>query len=356
MIAENRGGDSGDVQVRADGPFNTSARGFVGGNELRSLNLKLPASTVEKAAAQTPALDGLYHGVLHFSSSGGSEDLPAAYAIVPARGTMGYTFDFDADGSPERVLENPATRAIFSPAEGGRIVALVDKSSDMNLVSTMGLLEDVFAFTPNVSGKAPEGARGRWGTFNRSYSADWGPGDAGPLLRMAYAAPDVYPHGARIEKTARFVDDRRISVEYRVSLLPSDSQRLEDEAAGRIFAAPLPESPAPQSLEILNSVPAEESEVRGTRFCWENAGAGAEHCEGFVSGGASSSLPGEVKQVRIRKPAAPRLVVDWSGAPAGTRLTLEPQRYSMLLRLSFPPLEVGGAAATYRIEFIVELP
>ncbi|HMD30607.1 MAG TPA: alpha-amylase/4-alpha-glucanotransferase domain-containing protein, partial [Candidatus Acidoferrales bacterium] len=177
VIADNRGGESGEVQVRADGQFNTSAHGYVGGSEMRSLNLKFPASTVEAAAAQGPAADGLFHGALHFSAGPDSQDLPAAYAILPAKGAIGYTFDFDADGSEERTLENAALRAIFSPGEGGRMIALLEKSSDANLVSTMGLLEDAFSFTPNPPGTPPELARGRAGTFNRAYTANWIPAD-----------------------------------------------------------------------------------------------------------------------------------------------------------------------------------
>jgi len=358
MVAENQGGEPGDVHVRAEGQFNTSARGYAGGNELRSMNLKLPASAVEKAAAQAPAADGLYHGTLHFSSGNGSEDLPVAYAIVPVEGAIGYAFDFDADGSEERVLENSSVRAIFSPGEGGRMIALVEKSAETNLISTMGLLEDAFAFTPHRAGESREPAPGRWGTFNRTYSADWLPGDLGPSLHLSYNAPDVYPHGARIEKTARFAGDRRLTVEYRVALFPGDLQRLADEAAGKIFAGPLPpgDHPVPQSLEVLNSVPAEASDTRGTSFCWRNDEGGAEHCETFVAGGPAIRLPAEVTRLQIRQASQPGLALDWSRAPVGTRLGLEPQRYSMLLRLVFPPLDAGGAVATYGIEFTVTEP
>ncbi|HKO05941.1 MAG TPA: beta-galactosidase [Candidatus Acidoferrales bacterium] len=355
--AESLGGEGADVHGRAAGEFNTSAHAYVPGGELRSMNLKIPASTVEKAAAETPAADGLFHGTLHFSSGADSEDLPASYAIVPEKGAIGYRFDFDADGSEERVLEDTMVRAIFSPAEGGRVVALVEKPSDSNLASTMGLLEDVFAFTPNPAGARAEGARGRAGTFNRAYSAEWVPGDDGPALRMGYDAPDVYPHGARIEKTIRFADERRLAVEYRVSLLEADSLRLEEEAAGKIFAAPPPEQPATQAFEILNSVPATEAGARSTQFCWQTQKAGAagaggeEHCEAFVPGGPALPLPAQATRLEIRRPRRAGLALEWPGE--GARLTLEPRNHTMLLRFVFPPLNPGGAAARYRIELIV---
>ena len=359
VMAENRGGEGGDVQMRAAGQFNTSARQYVPGGEFRSQNLKIPAATVEKAAAEPPAADGLFHGTLHFSSGAESEDLPASYALVPEKGAIGYRFDFDGDGSEERVLEDTAVRAIFSPGEGGRVVALVEKASDTNLASTMGLLEDVFAFTPNPRDARPEDARGRAGTFNRAYSSEWVAGDGGPALRMSYDAPDVYPHGARIEKTIRFADERRLAVEYRVSLLAADARRLEDEAAGRIFAVRPPEQPVAQAFELLNSVPATVMGARGTLFCWrsreagEAGGGGVEHCEAFVPGGPPLTLPAEMTRLEIRQARGPGLALEWPEAHVGTRLALEPRNHSMRLRFMFSPLTPGGAAATYRIEFIV---
>ena len=358
VLAENLGGQGGDVQVTATGQFNTSARAYVNGNELRTLNLKIPASTIEKAAATSPGADGLYHGSLHFAAGAESLDLPLSFAILPAQEALGYQFDFDGGGSPHRVLENSALRAVFSPGDGGRMIALVLKAEDRSLASTMGLLEDVFAFTPNPPGTPSRSARGRSGTFNRTYAADWIPGTEGPALRLSYDAPDVYPHGSRIEKTARFTGERTLAVEYHVSLLPADDRRLGEEATGRIFAAPMPGEPVPQSFEILNSVPAEAAGTKSTQFCWKvpeagtQGGAVTEHCEAFVPGGPVIAPPSGVGRIEIRQARGPGLVLGWEDAKA--RFTLEPKNYSVLLRLVFPPLDPGGAAGTYRIEFSVK--
>jgi hypothetical protein len=357
VVAENLGGQGESVQVQATGQFNTSARTYVNGNELSSLSLKLSASTLAKAAAAAPAADGLYHGTLHFSGGTQSQDFPVAYAIVPEKGTAGYQFDFDADGSRESVLENSALRAIVSPSDGGRMVALVAKSTERNVASTMGLLEDVFSFSPNPEGIPRDRMRGRAGTYNRAYSAEWIPGADGPALRLHYDAPDVYPHGARIEKTARFTGDETIAVEYQVSLLPADTARLEEEAAGRIFATPLPRVPAPQSFAVLNSVPASSSGAGATQFCWENPpaksnGAGAEQCVDFVPDGAVVSPPSGVRKIEIREARRGGVSVAWDDA--GARLTLEPKKYSVLVKLEFPPLDPGGAVARQRIEFTVK--
>ena len=357
--AENVGGQGASVQVQASGEFNASAKSYVNANELRSLNLKLPVSILEKTA-DAPAADGLYHGTLHFASGAETLDLPVSYVLLPEKGAVGYEFDFDADGSAERVLENSALRAIVSPADGGRIVALVSKSPDRNLASTMGLLEDVFTFTPIPPGNPREQIRGGTGTFNRAYAADWiaGEGENGPALRMRYDAPDVYPHGARIEKVARFKDAQTVAVEYHVSLLPADARRLEEERAGRIFAAPPTDAPVSQSFAILNSVPATVGGSRTTQICWPNPEENgteakkAEHCEGFVPDGAAITPPGGARHVEFREAQHPGLAIEWEDA--GAQLTLEPKRYSILARLAFPPLNPGGATAAYRIEFSVK--
>ena len=358
VVAENVGEQGDVVEAEATGQFNASARALVAGGELRILRLKLKAAAVDKAASEPPGPDGLYHGKLHFSDGHESGELPAAYAIIPAEGAAGYRFDFDADGNAEQVLENSALRAIFSPAAGGRLIALFLKAPGQNLASTMGLLEDAFSFTPNPPGTPQGDAQGISGTYNRSYAADWLNGDGGPSLHLAYEAPDVYPHGAWIEKTARLSGERGLAVEYRVSLPPADAARLEQEAASRIFAAPAPVQPAAQSFEILNSIPADAAEASGTQFCWAPPAAGtadaagSERCESFVRGGAAIPVPAGVRSVEIRRPRHAGLAVAWGDS--GARVTLEPKNYSVLLRMAFPPLSRGGEAGAYRIEFTVK--
>ncbi len=358
VLAEDLGGQGESVQVETTGQFNASTRAYVSGKELRSINLRLPGTAVEKAATEAPAADGLYHGVLHFAAGGEKQELPVSYAILREKGAVGYQFDFDDSGSADWVLENSGVRAIVSPADGGRIIGLLEKPLERNLASTMGLLEDVFAFTPNPEGVPRERARGRAGTFNRSYAAEWIREADGPALRLRYDAPDAYPHGARIEKTVRLTGERTIAADYRVSLLPADARRLEDEAAGRIFAAPAPSEPVPQSFEILNSIPATAGGASSTEFCWKKpgaeakGGAGAEHCERFEPGGAAISPPAGVRQTEVREGRRAGLAIECEDE--GARLTLEPKQYSVLVRLAFPPLDAGGAASTYRIEFSVK--
>ena len=358
VLAENLGGQGGSVQVETTGQFNASTRAYASGNELRSINLKLPASAVEKATEEAPAADGLYHGTLHFAAGSDTEEFPVSYAILPEKGAARYQFDFDGSGSADWVLETSAARAILSPGEGGRMIGLVAKSSEGDLASTMGLLEDVFTFTPKPQETPRERARDRAGTFNRSYSAEWVPGEGGPTLQLRYEAPDVYPHGASIEKSVRFTDERTIAVEYHVSLPPADARRIAEETAGRIFAAQPQNETIPQSFAILNSIPASARGARGTELCWKIPAAGAtgpasaDHCERFEPGGATIAPPAGVRQIEFREARRPGIEVAWE--TEGARVTLEQKNYSVLVRLAFPPLDAGGAAAAYRIEFSVK--
>jgi len=53
-------------------------------------------------------------------------------------GNTHYQYDFDRDGEPEWVLESTRLRLIVSPAYGGRAVALVDKSTNDDLITLDG--------------------------------------------------------------------------------------------------------------------------------------------------------------------------------------------------------------------------
>jgi len=143
-----------------------------------------------------------------------------------------------------------------------------------------------------------------------------------------------------------------------VSLLSADAQRMADEAAGKIFATSPPNEAVPQSLAILNSIPAAARGPRGAEICWRNPSgetngpAGAEHCERFVPGGETITLPAGVGQFEVREGRRPGITVSWEAESA--RVTLEEKNYSVLVRLAFPPLDPGGATAAYRIEFSVK--
>ena len=361
FAVENLGETGGELQLRINGTFESTARTYVPGGMLGTLSLPVRSSDIESASATPPGADGLYRGTLHTIPAGPSDNSQVFFAILPEKGGIGYTFDLDADGQPERLLENSALRAIVSPAAGGRLIALLDKATNLNLTSTMGMFEDGFSFSPNPPGVRPERARGRSGTFNRFYTSEWRQAEGGPALQMSYDAPDVYPHGAHIEKTFQLSGERAGSVEYRVSLLLADAQRLAQEASGKIFAAPAP-TDVPQHFVILSSLPAAFGDGPVTKFCWTHPGvaasaaAPADRCESLAPGGQELQLPPEVKSLEIRQPQGPALILDWPGAGDGARLTLEPKRYSVLLRLSCASLQPGGAPGLYRIEFKVVEP
>ena len=355
FAAENLDESFHTVDFRIDGPLAGGGSTGIPPREWRSLSLKLrqdPAANLSGGArADTAGPDGLLREQMTVSSGTEHSQTPVYFAVVPEKGTIGYRFDFDLDGNPEWVLENAGLRLIFSPEAGGRAIALVDKSSAVNLATTIGLLADHFAYTPNPPGINPARAHGRYGMFNRRYRAEWLNEDDGRALRLSYRAPDVTPAGARIEKTIRLLDAHRFAVDYDVVL---DAAAPAD--AANPFAAPLPQG-IRQAFVAVNSVLAHSGGAQSTRFCWSAAPRAAdgsepppERCETFAPGGDTLNLPPTVERIEVRTLGKPSLVIGWKNA----RMTVEMKNYSALLRLEFHPLQPGGGPTHPRVEFTVQ--
>ncbi|HUJ80758.1 MAG TPA: hypothetical protein VLW83_02690, partial [Candidatus Acidoferrales bacterium] len=242
-----------------------------------------------------------------------------------------------------------------SPASGGRALALVDKSTGFDLLSSVGALRDGFSFTPNPAEISPERARGRYGLFNRAYEASWLPDDKNTALSLRYHAADVFPHGADIEKKIE-LDGDDVSVNYRVALSAANEGAAADGAAAS--------EAQPQSWVATESVPALDEPGRLTEFCWsavapKDAAAApkkesapqpnetpapasarateTEQCEDFAPGGAAREIPADANHLEVRTAGRPGLAFDWDSG----RLTIEPKRYSALLELHSAILKPG---------------
>jgi hypothetical protein len=242
------------------------------------------------------------------------------------------------------VLENASLRLIMSPANGGRTLALVDKSTGFDVLSSVGGLRDGFSFTPNPPGIAPERARGRYGFFNRVYEAAWVPDDKNTAMTLRYHAADAFPSGADIEKRVEVAGDV-VSVSYRVSLEAANAAGTTGEANS--LAAPADQ---PQSFVATQSVPALDERGRLTKFCWSSAPAKdaaalaakdsdsvADHCEDFAPGGAPIEVQADANHLEVRTPGRPGLAMDWDSG----RLTIESKRYSALVELRSAALKAG---------------
>jgi hypothetical protein len=268
---------------------------------------------------------------------------PLIFQNAGSGGPLHYTYDFERDGSLEWVLENSALQLFLSPRDGGRMLALVSKSTGENFTTTVGALRDWFL----VGGDSEP----RDFTFNRAYSADWtdasvpapaatsrsaAEADAATAadtsigVRMRYHAPEAGPAGTAIEKSVRLIAPATVEARYHLSLESGNAA-----------------SPAAPSLQFVaaSSVPVESGEDRATQFCWiapaAQSGGGApaepggdshDGCVSFVPLGAPLAAPAGVRQLEIRTPGHAELDFEWT---AGA-LTIEMKSDSVLLEVAVP--------------------
>lgn len=299
--------------------------------------------------ALPPSADGFLHSTMELKFGREKRTVPVTFLQPREDSVYHYRYDFDRDGADEWVLENSNLRLIVSPESGGRALALVDISSGANLSTSVGLFRDNFSFTENPPGGNELRARGRYGLFNRPYIAEWESAEKNATLKLHYDAPDIYPGGASIEKSIQLDGASGVRVDYRVALKEPASQ------SGAVATQA-------QSFVSVNSFPATSRPGRVTKFCWAATSAaadpapssdanrdGGQHCEDFVAAGEPIALPAGTKRMEVRTTGRRTTVLEWDCVAECARMTIEPKNFSALLRLVFPPLTVGGAAAQYTI-------
>ena len=332
-----------DFSFRVEGELHGSNRVRVPASGTAFITVKLKTATGKETdfSEIQPSPDGLVHGTLEIHSGNARVSSPIVFAFVRPGAVSSYQFDFDRDGAMEWVLENSALRLIVSPESGGRALGFINKDPSSNLITSIGALRDNFSYAVNPAGTPAERARGRYGLFNRPYSAEWIEEQGMPALRMHYDAPDILPAGAGIQKTIRLTDAKTLQADYRVQL-------FQDGGAA-------PESSPLHSFVAINSVPAQVRGDRSTRFCWMNSDSGI-HCEPFLPS-HEVELPEDSHRLEMRTPGRPRLALEWSCTRPATQacgqMRIEMMRFSALLKLQFPPLIPGGEPAEYSIRFSV---
>ncbi|MCL5288631.1 MAG: beta-galactosidase [Acidobacteria bacterium] len=341
-----------DIDFEVEGSVRGSGYVSLAENETRQTQITLKPPSVPNPGAgsgrvEVSRADGLLQGELKVRSGRERRSSPMLFAVVGDSGVTSYQYDFDRDAAQEWVLENAALRLIVSPEDGGRALALVHKSSGLNLTTNVGALRDHFAYTPNLSSTRADRARGRYGLFNRAYRAEWLPGDGGNSLRLFLEAPDVFPAGARISKIVRLPGADSLAVDYEIALNAPSSAEVGTPGA----------APPEQAFIAVNSVPVVFGGERTTQFCWSNSAAqpqgdaadSAMHCEEFVPGRDPLLLPDAARRMEIRSPGRLVLAVEWNAG----RMTVEMKNFSALLKLQFPPLIPGGEPGKYNVQFHV---
>jgi hypothetical protein len=142
---EKPAGRSIDVVIRNNSP------------EIRSFTLEASGEHIEFSPARTEisiggsmerevtlrvftdqAEPGLHN--CRFRLRGAAEvDTTAVLVVIPRDKTAAYSYDLDADGQPEYVLENQHLRAVFSRSDGGRWMEFVWKDSNRNVLPENGV-------------------------------------------------------------------------------------------------------------------------------------------------------------------------------------------------------------------------
>ena len=142
---ESPAGRSIDVLIRNNSP------------EIRSFTLEASGEGVEFSPAKTEisiggsmeravtlrvftnqAEAGL-HACTFRVSGAASLETGARVVVIPRERTVAYSADLDADGLPEYVVENQRLRAVFSRPDGGRLMELVWKDANRNVLPENGI-------------------------------------------------------------------------------------------------------------------------------------------------------------------------------------------------------------------------
>lgn len=332
LALENLDERGAGVELRAEGFVRGSRGSALGPRETALLRVELKPET-GSAPGSAPDDDGLYRGQMELRVRREPATRPVAYAVIRPDAVTPYRFDFDRDGNTEWVLEDRALRLIFSPAAGGRAIALLDKLTRTNLITAAGAFLDVLL---SAEGQPVADLSGR------SCRAEWLTGEDSLALRLACGAPSAAADpagGAAIEKTFRIAAGDEIAAHYSVS-----------PAAGAALALA-----APTHFSAGFSFPGLLRGPSGTEFCFASAPADGDEgaaepepaaCSPFAPGGSSLDSPPQATRLLVRTPGQPAVALDW---PADARAMVEMKRYSGFVRIVFPLPAPGGQAARYTL-------
>lgn len=154
---------------------------------------------------------------------------------------IAFAYDIDRDGFDDYVMENEFLRLVVSPNAGARAFTLLNKRTGENVFTSIGGLRDKFVeLDPADPTRNPRRKRGAYGTFNRAYSAEVVAGmGSQSVLKLGYDAPDVFPSGARIERTITLkAGEEFFTVDYRVTPKAADGKQAFWSASSIVVGDP----------------------------------------------------------------------------------------------------------------------
>lgn len=267
-------------------------------------------------------------GQIEAKSGRDRRTLPVAFVSVDKEHPAKYQFDFDRDGALEWTLEDEHLRVVASPENGGRIVALVDKESGLNLTTSLGLLRDIIADT------TPDAAPPQ-DTGNHTYKAEWVSEGEKAALRLISPTYD----GLTIEKRMHIADQQAIEVNYLW------------RGAGL----------QGRTLSTALSLPVTLHGDNTTRFCWEKPlaeGAPAKtpaqtddpperQCEMFDPQGKPVTVPEGITHLEVRTPGSSALRIEWLQG----QMRVEMKNFSARLQFDFPRVQPGATEGQGLLRF-----
>jgi glycosyl hydrolase family 35 len=338
------------VDFLLDGAFHGAGSGriFPGEQLFTRLRFQPTRSSTASDPAAPAVADGLLRGQLALRSGREHGSVPILFVPAVEAGNTHYQYDFDRDGAPEWVLESDRLRLIVSPADGGRALALVDKSTNGSLITLGGALHDLL-----VPAAVPPAAALASGDFaaSRAYGAAWVEEKQGTGLRLNFSEYEISPAGIHVEKTLRLTAPETVEATYRVSL----------GAAPR--SAPTGDLEPKQSFISMLSVPATSSEDETTHFCWQSTASSESntppaaqekpvagpHCEDFVPSGEPIVLPADISRLDIQTSGHHTFTLEWTSA----RAAIVPKNFAAQIEFALPAPPPGAAPSEFSLRYTV---
>jgi hypothetical protein len=350
IVSSNHSDEMRLADFTLDGAFHGSASARMFGDEelftrVRFQPLRNPATGDPPVQARP---DGLLRGSLSIKSRHDHGTFPVLYVTADDTGNSHYQYDFDRDGSPEWTLESSRLRLIVSPADSGRALALVDKSTNDDLITLGGALHD---FLIPASGGLPDAWEDGDFAFNRGYSPEWIKGKQNTSLRLTYRQYINSSAGIHVEKTLHFPAPETVEAAYRIFFVTPPS------------GASASASEAKQNFISMLSIPLPVAEDKNTHVCWQVAATAAPsiqlpvaratadpNCADIVSNGTPISVPDGFARVEITSPGGHPLAMEWTSG----RATIVPRTFSAEVNVEVPVPKSSDAPGEFTLRYTVE--
>jgi hypothetical protein len=337
------------INFELEGPFHGSGTVNVLPDQQQLTRIRFQPernSQAENSPATSPN-SGLLDGQLQIRSGHDHATSTILYLVARKNENRHYRYDFDRDGSAEWVLESSRLRVIVSPTDGGRALALVDKSLNANLVTLGGALQEMFVPADDLHDPTRELAHLM---PIRRYRARWLEEPQGTALIEEDSQPQSSGVISQVEKTLRLANPETLEATYRISLVAPPSGRS-------------PEAEAKQMFLSFVSVPVTITRDASTRFCWGREAspapeprpadfvqsAPATHCEEFVPGGDPIAVPSDIRHLEVVTKGRTTLAVDWTPGSA----TIIPRIFSAQIEFAFPAPAPGEAPLEHTLRYTV---